>query len=49
MNKVISSIVFLTIAAIPVSGQKVIDVATSKQTTICNPLDLNYRFCLNEH
>ena len=48
MNKVISSIVFFITAAIPTFGQSVADTTTLRQTTICNPLNLSYRFCLNE-
>jgi len=48
MIKAISGIVLCAMAIFTVFGQSVAEVTASNQTTICNPLNISYRFCLND-
>jgi hypothetical protein len=47
MNKVILSIIYFLIAIVTL-GQSHASLSYLKQNTICNPLNLSYRFCLND-
>jgi hypothetical protein len=48
MNKVISSVVISAITTIAFGQSAIVDMTYSQQTTICNPLNLSYRFCLDD-
>jgi xylan 1,4-beta-xylosidase len=48
MKKILFSILFLAAAAVAFSQSGIVDDKESKQTTICNPLNLSYRFCLDK-
>lgn len=48
MNKVILSIVIFAITIMTFGQSAIVDMTYSKQTTICNPLNLSYRFCLDD-
>jgi len=48
MKKILFSLLFLAVVVV-ISGQSgIVDKKDSKQTTICNPLNLSYRFCLDQ-
>ncbi len=47
MNKIILSIICFLIVIVAL-GQSHASVSYLKQNTICNPLNLSYRFCLND-
>ena len=47
MKKLVSGIAFLVIAATANAQSEKIAPVSTKQTTICNPLNLSYRFCLD--
>jgi xylan 1,4-beta-xylosidase len=48
MNRVILSIVIFAISTITFGQSASIDMTYSEQITICNPLNLSYRFCLDD-
>ena len=48
MKNELSTIVILTITTILSGQSKVINIPHTQQTTICNPLNLSYRFCLDD-
>jgi hypothetical protein len=48
MKKIILSIIVLTINTMAFGQPAVTDLKSSKQTTICNPMNLSYRFCLDD-
>lgn len=48
MKKILFSILFLAAIALTYGQSGNVDKKDSKQTTICNPLNLSYRFCLDE-
>jgi len=48
MKKILFSILFLAAIAVIYGQSGSVDKKDSKQTTICNPLNLSYRFCLDE-
>jgi len=48
MNKVILSFVFFALTVLTFGQAAVVNISGSKQTTICNPLNLSYRFCLDD-
>ncbi len=47
MKKVLPVIVLFAITTLSF-GQSAVVTTFSKQSTICNPLNLSYRFCLND-
>jgi hypothetical protein len=47
MKKLLLSIMFLAALAVTSGQSGILDRKDSKQTTICNPLNLSYRFCLD--
>ena len=47
MKHILFTILFLAAAVVTFGQTKVVTMANSKQTTICNPLNLSYRFCLD--
>jgi len=48
MKKVLASIVFLVLVTLTFGRPALKTIPSSKQTTICNPLNLSYRFCLDD-
>lgn len=46
MQKFSFSILYIVISFMAI-GQVTVDISSVKQTTYCNPLNLNYRFCLD--
>ncbi len=49
MNKLMSAaVMFFLVLIISVNGQSDNTIIINKQTAICNPLNLNYRFCLDK-
>lgn len=48
MNKVLSGIVIFAVTTMTFGQSTIVDMKYSKQTTICNPLNLSYRFCLDD-
>jgi xylan 1,4-beta-xylosidase len=48
MKRILFGIVLLTAFAVTSAQPGILDRKDSKQTTICNPLNLSYRFCLDK-
>ena len=48
MRQILLSILFLASMAVSVGQTGKVNGTESKQTTICNPLNLGYRFCLDD-
>ena len=48
MKQVLSGIVIFALTTIASGQSTITDMTNSKQTTICNPLNLSYRFCLDD-
>lgn len=48
MNKLLFSILFSTLTIVALGQSIVPAITNSTQTTICNPLNLSYRFCLDD-
>ena len=48
MKHVLFNILFLAATAVTVGQSGIVSRTNSKQTTICNPLNLGYRFCLDD-
>ena len=48
MKQILLSILFLASMAVSVGQTGKVNGTESKQTTICNPLNLGYRFCLDD-
>lgn len=48
MKRILFSVLFLASIAITSGQSGIVNRKDSKQTTICNPLNLSYRFCLDK-